>query len=391
MAGAEIVATGAPNFARILDYVHVPSKFVATDLMMSPTTFQGEALAATDPRANFSAPFNRVAEYREPGKVNLNTAVGRRTDSVNSWSEVYDGVMHRVRDDNFISDPNNTPGNRNDDVLQAIGHLGPAWRDVVMSRRGYVDPTIIAAGNLDSSPMTLNPFFPSVVSNPFRSADASDLVPLQTMVQTPAEASVLRSHPFSPGPDNAWGERQVDDAWGSRLRNMVVDDADEAGRGDDALMQDNTTGGILAAAVTPDLKSTRVPLFSGATLEPSLDTERNPAFRYGPIQRLSSMTTTRSGVFAVWITVGFFEVKPISDTRYDVVRNRYNLNDVAQRALFDRIYPEGYTLGKELGSDTGDTHRHRAFYLVDRTLPVAFKPGEDLNVDKAVLVRRRIE
>jgi hypothetical protein len=134
---------------------------------------------------------------------------------------------------------------------------------------------------------------------------------------------------------------------------------------------------------------TRVPLFSGATTEPSLDTERNPAFRYGPIQRLSSMTTTRSGVFAVWITVGFFEVKPVAnDSR---IMSRYNLNDPALRSLFDRIYPEGYTLGKELGSDTGDIHRHRAFYLVDRTLPVAFKPGEDLNVDKAVLVRRRIE
>ncbi len=407
VAGTDVVATGAPNFARILDYVHVPSKFVQTDLMLSPGTFQGEALPPTDPRVNFSAPFNRVAEYREPGKVNLNTIVGRRTDPVNSWSEVYDGLMHRIQDGNY------TPGN----VLQAMGHLGPAWRDVVLSRKGYADPRIVSAEIYDSSPMTLNPNFPSVISNPFRNADAGDLVPLEQLRQTGAEASILRPHPWSPGEDGAWGFRRDlargfdgDDTLRNpandaviRPRSSVADDADEAGAyatnpvtnafafSDDVLMRDNTNGKLLSAEVTPTPKATRVPLFSGATLEPALDTERNPAFRYGPIQRLSSMTTTRSGVFAVWITVGFFEVKPVAnDSR---IMSRYaNMNsDVAQRALFDRIYPEGYTLGKELGSDTGDIHRHRAFYLVDRTLPVAFKPGEDLNVDKAVLVRRRIE
>ncbi len=180
----------------------------------------------------------------------------------------------------------------------------------------------------------------------------------------------------------------------ARRANFVRDDADEAGLGrDDALMSNNTTGGILAAAITPDPKSTRVPLFSGATLEPSLDTERNPAFRYGPIQRLSSMTTTRSGVFAVWITVGFFEVKPAPDwndpdaTRQAAIRNRFANN----RTLYDRVYPEGFTLAKDSAVTPATPTATAQFYLVDRTLPVAFKPGEDLNVDKAVLVRRRIE
>ena len=48
-------------------------------------------------------------------------------------------------------------------------------------------------------------------------------------------------------------------------------------------------------------------------------------------------------------------------------------------------------LGREIGLDTGENQRHRGFYIVDRTRPVAFKPGEDLNVDDAVLLRRRIE
>ena len=48
-------------------------------------------------------------------------------------------------------------------------------------------------------------------------------------------------------------------------------------------------------------------------------------------------------------------------------------------------------LGREVGSDTGDVHRHRGFYIVDRSEPVGFKPGEDLNVERMIRLRRRIE
>jgi len=48
-------------------------------------------------------------------------------------------------------------------------------------------------------------------------------------------------------------------------------------------------------------------------------------------------------------------------------------------------------LGKELGSDTGNIKRHRAFYLIDRSIPVAFEPGENHNVDRAIVLRRFIE
>ncbi len=80
-----------------------------------------------------------------------------------------------------------------------------------------------------------------------------------------------------------------------------------------------------------------------------------------------------SNVYAVWITVGYFEVSP------------------APVAGIPAIYPDGYQLGRELGSDTGEIERHRAFYIFDRTLPVGFQRGQDLNVDKAILVERFIE
>ena len=39
----------------------------------------------------------------------------------------------------------------------------------------------------------------------------------------------------------------------------------------------------------------------------------------------------------------------------------------------------------------GNVKRPRGFYIIDRSVPVGFKPGEDLNVEKTIRVQRRIE
>ena len=57
----------------------------------------------------------------------------------------------------------------------------------------------------------------------------------------------------------------------------------------------------------------------------------------------------------------------------------------------DVVHPDGYRFGIELGSDVGNVKRHRAFYIIDRSIPVAFEPGVNHNVDKAVLARRYLE
>ncbi len=101
------------------------------------------------------------------------------------------------------------------------------------------------------------------------------------------------------------------------------------------------------------------------------NTDRNPYFRYQGIQRLGNLVTTRSNVYAVWITVGYFEVTPWGSV--------------------DAAHPDGYQLGRELGMDTGEIERHRAFFIFDRSIPVGFQRGRDLNVEKAVLVDRFIE
>jgi len=131
------------------------------------------------------------------------------------------------------------------------------------------------------------------------------------------------------------------------------------------------------------------PLFrspDATTATPSLDfcnTDRNPFFRYRNLMRLGNLVTTRSNVYAVWITVGYFEVEPPPANVTPA--------SVGRPAEWLTIYPEGYALGRELGIDTGEVKRHRAFYIIDRSVPVGFQRGKDLNVDKAILVNRFIE
>lgn len=88
---------------------------------------------------------------------------------------------------------------------------------------------------------------------------------------------------------------------------------------------------------------------------PRIDPARSAYFRNDMRQRLGNVATTRSSVFSIWITVGFFEVDE-------------NLNPVA-----------------EVGADTGDIQRYRGFYMVDRSIPVGFQPGFNHNVDQAIL------
>jgi hypothetical protein len=54
-------------------------------------------------------------------------------------------------------------------------------------------------------------------------------------------------------------------------------------------------------------------------------------------------------------------------------------------------YPDGYRVVAEYGSQTGDIRRHRAFYLYDRSIPVGYRPGDDLNVANGILVERLVD
>lgn len=87
--------------------------------------------------------------------------------------------------------------------------------------------------------------------------------------------------------------------------------------------------------------------------------ERNAFTDMYPISRLANLTTNRSNVFAVYTTIAFFE--------YDESTGQ---------------------LLQEYGADQGEAQRFKAFYIVDRSKPVAFEAGVDHNVENAILVRR---
>ena len=107
--------------------------------------------------------------------------------------------------------------------------------------------------------------------------------------------------------------------------------------------------------------------------------DRHAYFRYQGLQRLGNLTTTRSNVYAVWITVGYFEVLPWTSDG----SGNYEATSAGGKPTVDPAHPDGYMLGQELVDDARGLVRHRAFYIVDRSIPTGFVRGLDVNHEKA--------
>ncbi|MBN8624669.1 MAG: hypothetical protein J0M17_04175 [Planctomycetes bacterium] len=118
------------------------------------------------------------------------------------------------------------------------------------------------------------------------------------------------------------------------------------------------------------------------------NTDRNPFFRYQLYTKLSTTITTRSNVYAVWVTVGYFECERVQPTVQYPVQTGHSLPLEFNNK---HRYPDGYRILRELGSDNGEAVRHRAFAIIDRTIPVGFLRGENLNVDRCFLIKRIVE
>ncbi|MAT68038.1 MAG: hypothetical protein CMJ58_00785 [Planctomycetaceae bacterium] len=228
-------------------------------------------------------------------------------------------------------------------------HPGPPWNagagrgsaTFVDSRRGY---------GSGQTPFRLNSSFPTFFANPFRAPTAGDLSPLANMRREGVECTMLRS------------------------------DASNTTLGD-------------------------YPLFAAQTPQPYSDAARNAYFRFQPMVRLDNLTTTHSNVYAVWITIGFFEVEEFDQSTtpnaIDLAIYKRFLpsatwfgdltSDAAALAAFQRVYPHSLKYGKEIGIDTGEVRRLRGFYMIDRSLPAAFERGVDHNMENVVRIRRRIE
>ena len=126
---------------------------------------------------------------------------------------------------------------------------------------------------------------------------------------------------------------------------------------------------------------------NGTTTVPAFDPKLSSWFRFDPLIRASSQTTTRSEVYAIWVTVGLFEVADVTDDNTGIpVTITFNDGVGVKR------YPaDNFRIVREYGSTNGDVSRHRGFYLFDRSVPVGYESGADHNLEDAILVERFIE
>lgn len=119
---------------------------------------------------------------------------------------------------------------------------------------------------------------------------------------------------------------------------------------------------------------------SGAGPPPTYDFKQHPYFRTEALQKAMNLTTVRTHQYAVWITVGFFEVLRQGDP--DMAG--YGMNTAAAALAFD-------ILGPELGASSGQTTRYRGFFIVDRLQLHKFDPNTPDNFRPAVVYRQAIE
>ena len=254
---------------KLLDFIEVPSRFVGTKSFY---------LAAGRSDV-FNHPFNTISSYRAPGKININTMPPTSGVSSTVWSALaseYASIVayNTLRDS--LYGPNATPSG------------------------------------------------PTDFMNPFRPAEAANLVPGATTQVAGSSCSFMR----------------------------------------------------------PQGTSTQVPLLDYTSTARTDNSFRSAAFRNGLRTRLGNLVTTKSSVFACWITVGYFEV----DENNDLVTTDGTAFGTDKTRVAVPPAPVA-----EIGIETGEQVRNRAFFIFDRSIPVAFEPGKDHNVEKAILIESLIE
>lgn len=333
------------NYFRALEYLTVPSRFSGTARLFNTTTFAGRSSPGQYPPIDGSnptgavargmlypyyVPFNRIPTYREPGRVNIN-GIHDADFSGGGASRTWWAITNR----SYLTESSKEC----------------EWKNVFWSRKGFG-----SSATALSTPYELNDDLPTLFANPFRSYGHPYLVPLESMrtaVAPPAmprrrqfvEASFLRPNEEYPEFPFLVPRRQQ-----GTSGDTVADDPED-GHFNDAF--------------------------------------RNPYFAYQLMQKVGNSLTTRSNVYAVWITLGYFEVTPAQRNKYyahgTVTYNSVNYDE------FWLAYPDGYEIVGELGADTGEVKRHRGFFIVDRTIPVAFERGKKHNALDTVVLQRILE
>jgi hypothetical protein len=290
--------TGAANAVNqtLWHFVHVPSPFAglyATVPNSSPSSVNSAAMTALGLDI---FPLGHLSSYREPGRINVNTIADQR---------VWRGLFGAVTDRGDKPDPTVAP------VNELAAERLPGWTPTLF---------ITTAGS-QGTPCTSPLGFMQVLPQPGANT-------------RPAQARA-----------------------GGFLDNHINEDRNANGILDPS--EDTNNNGLLDPG--EDINSNGV-------IDPSeddngnglldrndfRDTGRNAFFRYQTMNRITNNLTTRSNVFAIWVTIGYFD-------------------------------------GNAPTVEVEPVRRNRAFFIFDRSIPVGYEPGKNHNVPDAVLLRRIIQ
>lgn len=334
----ELVLWNAP-FRHLLNFFHTPTDPVNTihtarfmELVHTPPRFRGEVdvihparIATGDLAALLATPNNTLYDNRRNGMVNLNTI-----SSVHAWRGL---MQNHMNGDEFKSASGTSLSNQ------------LAFDSFIENRRGYqltesFNQVISGTGPYNYLPSHLRSEFPTEFAGVFSDSLRGGLMP--RLRNTPA-TNFLRRKPASSGllRDRTTFDRPTDinGASADTSRTFVRD----------------------AQQLPQPVRWTQWSL-PGAALNDSmhLDRQRNPYIRYQTLSRMPNLASNNSQTYLVRLTMGFFEV------------------DAADINSFGAEYKEA----------SGEQQRYRAIFIIDRSIPVGFVPGQDLNARDTVVFER---
>jgi len=274
-------------------FVHVPTPFPGLYTTVSNTAGAAVNAASLAELGLDIFPIRHVSSFREPGRINVNTIVDQR---------VWRGMFGAVTDRNDLPSPTTTE--------PACEQL-PGWKPSLF----------LTTSGTGGTPCTSQLAFMQLMPKPGENS-------------TPAKT---RTGGF------------LDDHLNEDRNGNGTLDPDEDVNGNGALDtgEDTNSNGVLDKAEDDN---------GNGIIDRNdyRDTDRHAFFRYQTMNRLNNSVTTRSNVFAVWVTIGYFDANSPT-TEVEPVK------------------------------------RHRAFYIFDRSIPVGYEPGKNHNVLDAVLLRRIIQ
>jgi hypothetical protein len=155
-------------------------------------------------------------------------------------------------------------------------------------------------------------------------------------------------------------------------------------------------GPLATSGSTPAPLKQRAPSAGGYPSDPQTSGTANGAankaanFLDSPatsMAALLSLTATGTGAFAA-------DTHPalVSSGALNPAHLLYTSNRLANTATIrSNVFAVWITLRESILNDPDSVKYHRAFYIIDRSIPVAHEPGKDHNVWDAVILRRIIE